>query len=80
MIINYSLLVFLNVNSMFSVYLFLLFSMCRILKIRQNTASHSASAEYSAKLPNIRLRQPADDYSVHPYWLYELTFYIEISY
>ena len=43
--------------------------MCRILKIRQNTASHSASAEYSAKLPNIRLRQPAEDYSVHPYIL-----------
>ena len=43
--------------------------MCRILKIRQNTASHSASAEYSAKLPNIRLRQPAEDYSVHPYFL-----------
>ena len=41
--------------------------MCQILKIRQNTASHSASAEYSAKLPNIRLRQPAEDYSVHPY-------------
>ena len=43
--------------------------MCRILKIRQNTESHSASAEYSAKLPNIRLRQAAEDYSVHPYIL-----------
>ena len=46
--------------------------MCRILKIRQNTASHSASAEYSAKLPNIRLRQPAEDYSVHPYLILQL--------
>ena len=36
--------------------------MCRILKIRQNTASHSALAEYSAKLPNIRLQKPAEDY------------------
>ena len=42
--------------------------MCRILKIRQKTASHSASVEYSAKLPNIRrLRQPAEYYSVLPY-------------
>ena len=71
---------------MFSVYLFLLFSMCRILKIRQNTASHSASAEYSAKLPNIRLRQPAEDYSVHPWYLvtngyfhFSLTDYISMQ-
>ena len=63
---------------MFSVYLFLLFSMCRILKILQNTASHSASAEYSAKLPNIRLGQPAEDYSVHPYWkTYPLNNYLK---
>ena len=50
--------------------------MCRILKIRQNTASHSASAEYSAKLPNIRLRQPAEDYSVHPYLVH---YYVNAS-
>ena len=34
--------------------------------IRQKETLYSASAEYSAKVPNIRLRQAAEEYSAHP--------------